>query len=132
MTPEPLGLFHGIQWWFARTINRKTGVVMAEDYTAELTEITLNRPFKGHSPKEVLTVFFYWDPERTSHMVNYIACSLDLEMYLSITSELLNLFLNDSHLIRDRHIARLLAREYALLPMVHTPRWQPCKSHIGL
>ena len=82
-----------------RTINRKTGVVMAEDYTEELTETTLNRPFKGHSPKEVLTVFFYWDPERTDHMVNYIACSLDLEMYLSITSELLNLLLNDPHLV---------------------------------
>ena len=82
-----------------RTINRKTGVVMAEDYTEELTEITLNRPFKGHSPKEVLTVFFYWDPDRTEHMVNYIACSLDLELYLSITSELLNLFLNDTHLV---------------------------------
>ena len=82
-----------------RTINRKTGVVMAEDYTEELNEVTINRPFKGHSPKEVLTVFFYWDPERTDHMVNYIACSLDLEMYLSITSELLNLLLNDSHLV---------------------------------
>ena len=82
-----------------RTINRKTGVVMAEDYTEELTEVTINRPFKGHSPKEVLTVFFYWDPERTDHMVNYIACSLDLEMYLSITSELLNVLLNDPHLV---------------------------------
>ena len=82
-----------------RTINRKTGVVMAEDYTEELTENTINRPFKGHSPKEVLTVFFYWDPERSDHMVNYIACSLDLEMYLSITSELLNLLLNDPHLV---------------------------------
>ena len=82
-----------------RTINRKTGVVMAEDYTEELTENTINRPFKGHSPKEVLTVFFYWDPERTDHMINYIACSLDSEMYLTITSELLNLLLNDSHLV---------------------------------
>ena len=81
-----------------RTINRKTGVVMAEDYAAELTEVTLNRPFKGHSPKEVLTVFFYWDPERTDFMVNHTECSLDLELYLSITSELLNLFLNDPQL----------------------------------
>ena len=99
MTLEPHGEFHGIQWVVRRTINRKTGVVMAEDCTEELTEITLNRPFKGHTPKEVLTVFFYWDPERTDHMVNYIACSLDLEMYLSITSELLNLLFNDPHLL---------------------------------
>ena len=77
MTHEPHGQFHGSQWLSRRTINRKTGVVMAEDYTEELTEVTINRPFKGHSPKEVLTVFFYWDPERTDHMVNYIACSLD-------------------------------------------------------
>ena len=82
-----------------RTINRKTGVVMAEDYTADLTDLTINRPFKGHSPKEVLTVFFYWDPERTDILVNYVACSLDPELYLSITSELLNLFLNDHHLV---------------------------------
>ena len=82
-----------------RTINRKTGVVMAQDYTAELTDVTLNRPFKGHSPKEVLTVFFDWDPERTNVMVNYVACSLDRELYLNITSELLNLFLNDHHLV---------------------------------
>ena len=81
------------------TINRKTGVVMAEDYTADLTDLTINRPFKGHSPKEVLTVFFYWDPERTDILVNYVACSLDPELYLSIMSELLNLFLNDHHLV---------------------------------
>ena len=72
---------------------------MAEDYTAELTDLTLNRPFKGQSPKEVLTVFFYWDPERTDILVNYVACSLDLELYLNITSELLNLYLNDHHLV---------------------------------
>ena len=41
-----------------RTINRKTGVVMAEDYTADLDESALNRPFRGSSPKEFLTVFF--------------------------------------------------------------------------
>ena len=74
-------------------------MVMAEDYTADLTDLTINRPFKGHSPKEVLTVFFYWDPERTDILVNYVACSLDTELYLSITSELLNLFLNDHHLV---------------------------------
>ena len=85
------------------TINRKTGVVMAEDYTEELTEVTINRPFKGHSPKEVLTVFFFWDPERTDHMVNYIACSLDLEMYLSITSELLNVLLNNPLVLRSSY-----------------------------
>ena len=58
-----------------RTINRKTGVVMAEDFSEEWTEVTINRPFKGHFPKEVFTVF-YWDPERTDHMVNCIALVL--------------------------------------------------------
>ena len=99
MTHAPHG---GIPWesvLVRHTINRKTGVVMAEDHTAELTDITINRPFKGQSPKEVLTVFFYWDPERTDIMVNYVACSLDMEMYLNITSELLNVYLNDPHLV---------------------------------
>ena len=44
-------------------------------------------------------MFFYWDPERTDILVNYVACSLDLELYLNITSELLNLYLNDHHLV---------------------------------
>ena len=82
-----------------RTINRKTGVVMAEDYTAELDESALNRPFKGNSPKEVLTVFFYWDPERTNTLVRYVTCSLDHESYMEILGELLNVYLNDHHLI---------------------------------
>ena len=38
-------------------------------------------------------------PERTNVMVNYVACSLDQELYLNITSELLNLFLNDPQLV---------------------------------
>ena len=114
-----------------RTINRKTGVVVAEEYTADLTDLTINRPFKGHSPKEVLTVFLYWDPEGTDVMVNYVACSLDLELYLSITSELLTLFLNIISSFRDPHIARLLERECALLHMVHTPHWQQSRNHIS-
>ena len=77
-----------------RTINRKTGVVMAEDYTAELDESTLNRPFKGSSPKEVLTVLFYWGPERINAMVNYVARSLDHESYMDITGELLNAYMD--------------------------------------
>ena len=33
-------------------------------------------------------------------MVNYVACSLDLEeLYLNITNELLNVYLNDHHLV---------------------------------
>ena len=72
---------------------------MAEDSTAELTDVTLNRPFKGQSPKEVLTVFFYWNTERTEILVNFVACSLDLELHLNITGELLNLYLNDNHLV---------------------------------
>ena len=73
MTHEPQRAIPWDSVVVRRTINRKTGVVMAEDYTADLTDVTINRPFKGHSPKEVLTVFFYWDPERTDVMVNYVA-----------------------------------------------------------
>ena len=81
-----------------RTINWKTGVVMAENYTSDLDESALNRPFKGSTSKEVLTLFFYWDPEILNPMVNYVACSLDHESYMDIAGELLNVYLNDHHL----------------------------------
>ena len=51
-----------------RTINRKTGVVMAEDYTEELTEVTINRPFKGHiSERGVNCVLLLGPGKNRSH-----------------------------------------------------------------
>ena len=92
----------GVDWStvvLRRTINRKTGVVMSEDYIASLEDAEVNRQFHGKLPKEVLTVFFYWDSHRPQASINYIAASTDQESYLAITQDLLNIYLNDSLLI---------------------------------
>ena len=54
-----------------RTIDRKTGVVMAEDVRCSLDAALIHRPFKGESPKEVLIVFFSWDPSRENLQRKY-------------------------------------------------------------
>ena len=92
----------GVDWEsvvLRRTLNRKTGVVMSEDYTSVLNDDDVNRPFEGNSPKEVLTVFFYWDSYRPNVMLNYVEASTDQDSYLAITQELLNIYLNDQQLI---------------------------------
>ena len=93
---------NGVDWStvvLRRTINRKTGVVMSEDYISSLSDDEVNRGFQGHLPKEVLTVFFYWDSYRPQISVNYVEASTDQESYLAITQDLLNLYLNDPLLI---------------------------------
>ena len=47
----------------------------------------------------MLTVFFYWDSHRPQTSINYVAASIDLESYLAITQDLLNIYLNDPLLI---------------------------------
>ena len=92
----------GVDWSavvLRRTINRKTGVVMSEDYIASLSDEEVNRQFQGKLPKEVLTVFFYWDSHRPQASINYVAASTDPESYLAITQDLLNIYLNDPLLI---------------------------------
>ena len=73
MTAHDSNPSKGVDWGtvvLRRTIDRKTGVVMSEDYTAALTEEDVNRQFEGHLPKEVLTVFFYWDSYRPQVLLN--------------------------------------------------------------
>ena len=92
----------GVNWdvvVLRRTINRKTGVVMSEDYIANMDDEDVNRPFQGHLPKEILTVFFYWDNYRPSVSLNFVEVSTDQESYLTLTQDLLNLYLNDPQLI---------------------------------
>ena len=92
----------GVDWntvVLRRTINRKTGVVMSEDYIAAMTDEDVNRSFQGHLPKEILTVFFYWDSYRLLVTLNFVEVSTDQESYLTITQDLLNLYLNDALLI---------------------------------
>ena len=92
----------GVDWdsvVLRRTVNRKTGVVMSEDYIASLDEEDLTRPFRGHVPKEVLTIFFYWDNYRSQVSLNYVEASIDQDSYLAVTQDLLNIYLNDPMLI---------------------------------
>ena len=92
----------GVDWntvVLRRTINRKTGVVMSEDYIASLNDEDVNRQLQGHLPKEVLTVFFYWNSWHSHVSVNYVAASTDQESYLAITQDILNIYLNDPLLI---------------------------------
>ena len=92
----------GVDWdsvVLRRTVNRTTGVVMSEDYIASLEEEDLNRPFRGHVPKEVLTIFFYWDNYCSQVSINYVEASIDQDSYLAVTQDLLNIYFNDPMLI---------------------------------
>ena len=56
-------------------------------------------PLCYDEPKQVLTVFCYWDSYRPHVSIKYIEASTDQELYLAITQDLLNLYLNDPMLI---------------------------------
>ena len=103
----------GVDWdavVLRRTINRKTGVVMSEDYIANMNDEDVNRQFQGHLPKEILTVFFYWDNYRPSVSLNFVEVSTDQESYLTLTQEFLNLYLNDPQLIPDQCLEKQVAK----------------------
>ena len=44
-----------------RTVDRRTGVVIAEEMVHDLTSEDQTRRLLGQVPKEIVTVFFYWD-----------------------------------------------------------------------
>ena len=68
-----------------RTIDRKTGVVMAEDVRCSLDATQIHRPFKGESPKEVLTVFFSWEEDPIVQSVSIEAAPGDKVRYEEMT-----------------------------------------------
>ena len=82
-----------------RTIDRRTGVVMAEENIHELSPEEQTRSFMGKVPKEVLTIFFYWDGARVLPSVNAVKATKGKSQYLSLTNDLFNLYENDSKLI---------------------------------
>ena len=49
--------------------------------------------------RKMLTVSFYWDTDRETIMLNYIAWNTDQETYLELTRELLNIYLNNTQLV---------------------------------
>ena len=80
-----------------RTIDRKTGVVMAEDVRCSMDQSQLHRSFKGKSPKEVLTVFFSWEETPTAHAG--VASPGDKTRYDAISEELLQQYSQNIRLI---------------------------------
>ena len=81
------------------TIDRKTGVVMAEDVRCSMDQTQLHRSFKGESPKEVLTVFFSWEETPTAHAMSVVASPGDKTRYDAISEELLQQYSQNIRLI---------------------------------
>ena len=82
-----------------RTIDRRTGVVMAEENVHELPVEEQTRRFLGKVPKEVLTIFFYWDGARVLPSINAVKATKGKSQYLTITNDLFHMYGNDSKLI---------------------------------
>ena len=82
-----------------RTIDRRTGVVMAEENLHELSTDEQTRQFVGKVPKEVLTIFFYWDGTRVLPSINAVKATKGKSQYLTLTNDLFNLYENDPKLI---------------------------------
>ena len=82
-----------------RTIDRRTGVVIAEEIAHELPSEDQSRRLLGKVPKEILTVFFYWDGDRILPSVNAVRATKGKSQYLSLTNDLFNMYGNDPKLI---------------------------------
>ena len=72
---------------------------MAEENIHELSPEEQTRSFMGKVPKEVLTIFFYWDGARVLPSLNTVKATKGKSQYLSLTNDLFNLYENDSKLI---------------------------------
>ena len=82
-----------------RTIDRKTGVVMAEDVRCSMEQAQLQRSFKGEVPKEVLTVFFSWQETPTVHATSIITSPGNKTRYEAISGELLHQYSQNIRLV---------------------------------
>ena len=72
-----------------RTIDRKTGVVLGGRRRVFIEPRQLNRPFKGASPKEVLTVFFSWEESPIVQAMSTVTSPGDRTRYEAISVELM-------------------------------------------
>ena len=70
-----------------RTVDRRTGVVIAEENVHDLTSEDQTRRLLGRVPKEILTVFFYWDGDRILPSVNVVRATKGKSLYLSLTND---------------------------------------------
>ena len=82
-----------------RTIDRKTGVVMAEDVRCSMEPAQLHRMFKGESPKEVLTVFFSWEENPVVQTISSTESPGDKARYEAISAEILQQYSQNLRLI---------------------------------
>ena len=82
-----------------RTIDRKTGVVISEDVCCSMDNSQLNRPLKGESPKEVLTVFFSWEETPTVQALSLGVSPGDKSRYDAISEELLQQYSQNIRLL---------------------------------
>ena len=82
-----------------RTIDRRTGVVVAEENVHDLPLEEQTRKLLGQVPEEILTVFFYWDGDRVLPSVNAVKATKGKSQYLSITNDLFNMYGNDPKLV---------------------------------
>ena len=53
----------------------------------------------GQVPKEVLTIFFYWDGDRVLPSINAVKATKGKSQYLTLTNDLFNMYGNDPKLI---------------------------------
>ena len=89
----------GDQILVRRTIDRRTGVVIAEENVHDLPVEERTRRLLGQVPKEILTVFFYWDGDRVLPSVNTVRATKGKSQYLALTNDLFNMYGNDPKLI---------------------------------
>ena len=82
-----------------RTIDRRTGVVTAEENLHELSVEEQTRKLLGQAPKEILTIFFYWDGDRVMPSINAVKTTKGKSQYLTLTNDLFNMYGNDPKLI---------------------------------
>ena len=55
-----------------RTVDRRTGVVLPEEHVHSLSAEEQTRRLSGNVPKETLTVFLFWDGERSLPSLNVV------------------------------------------------------------
>ena len=82
-----------------RTVDRRTGVVVSEENVHSMSMEEQTWKLSSNVPKETLTVFLYWDGERSSPSLNVVRETKGKLLYLSLTNDLFNLYSNDPKLI---------------------------------
>ena len=97
MNPPPQ--VSGDQTRVRRTIDRRTGVIIAEENVHDLPVEERTRRLLGQVPKEILTVFFYWDGDGVLPSVNTVRATKGKSQNLALTNDLFNMYGNDPKLI---------------------------------